>query len=98
MMLATGPRAILKNGSNSTALVIVQDTLRCRLLHFKLCAHFLDLRCLLPETCGESFDSVLLLRVGRFLPLTGKRASRRRDFAESVQTQSRVRAPCFGLR
>jgi hypothetical protein len=37
---------------------------------FKLGAHFLGLRCLLPETCGESFDFVLLLRVGRFLPLT----------------------------
>jgi hypothetical protein len=36
----------------------------------ELGAHFLDLRCLLPETCGESFDFVLLLRVGRFLPLT----------------------------
>ena len=63
-------------------LVIVQDSLRCRLVHFKsatgrtrcgeLCAHFLDLRRLLPETCGESFDFVLLLPVGRFLPLIGE--------------------------
>ena len=29
---------------------------------------------MLPETYGESFDFVLLLRIGRFLPLTGKRA------------------------
>src|SRR5262245_25425741 len=36
-------------------------------------------------------------RLVAFLPLTGKRASRRRDCAEPVQTQSRVRGPCLGL-
>src|SRR5262249_25806130 len=40
----------------------------------------------------------LLQRVGRFLPLTGKRAYRPRDFAEPVQTQSRVWGPCLRLR
>src|SRR5262245_47167998 len=44
--------------------------------------------------------SFSLLGVGRFLPLTGsgKRASGRRDFSESVQTQSRLRGLCLGLR
>ena len=50
----------------------IVDHLQRRFAQFKLGAHFLDLRCLLPETCGESFDFVLLLRVGRFLPLIGE--------------------------
>lgn len=67
-------------------------------LELKLGAQFLDLRCLLPETRGESLDFVLLLPVGRFLPLMGKRACGRRDCSEPVQTQSRVPRPCFCLR
>ena len=56
----------------SAGLLIVGHVLRRRFAHFKLGAHFLELRCLLPQTCGESFDFVVLLRVGRFLPLMGK--------------------------
>ncbi len=39
----------------ATALLSVDDQLRCSFAHFKLLAHFLDLRCLLFETCSEDF-------------------------------------------
>ena len=35
-------------------LLIVQDGLRRRFARFKLCAHFLDLRCLLFHGCDET--------------------------------------------
>ena len=38
---STNPAAILKSGSKSTALLIVQHRLRCGFAQFKLCAHFL---------------------------------------------------------
>jgi hypothetical protein len=38
-------------------LVTVRRHLRGASAHFKLCADFLDLRCLLFHTCGESFQS-----------------------------------------
>jgi hypothetical protein len=36
----------------SAALLIVDDHLRRSFAQFKLCAHFLDLRCLLFEVCS----------------------------------------------
>jgi hypothetical protein len=36
------------------ALLIVQNRLRCGLPQFELCAHFLDLRCLLFLSCSVS--------------------------------------------
>jgi hypothetical protein len=43
------------------SLLIAADHLRRRFARFKLCAHLLDLRCLLFHSCGESFDFILLL-------------------------------------
>ena len=43
------------------ALLSVEDHSRCRLLQFRLGAHFLDLRHLLSELRGEDFHSFLLL-------------------------------------
>jgi hypothetical protein len=43
-------------------LLIIVDHLRCSFFHFELGADFLDLRCLLFETCSEGFNLPLLLR------------------------------------
>jgi hypothetical protein len=59
-------------------LLIVKDYLRRRFARCKLCAHFLDLRCLFLERCCEGLNFLLLLcgirlkvlpllRDGRFL-------------------------------
>jgi hypothetical protein len=48
--------------TNPTLLVGVLNRLRCGLAQFKLCAHLLDLRCLLVQTRRHSFHSFLLLR------------------------------------
>ena len=45
-----------------SGLLIVADHLRRRFARFKLCAHLLDLRCLLVQTRRHSFHSFLLLR------------------------------------
>src|SRR5438105_9854750 len=50
----------------SKRLLIVGDHLRCRFGQFKLCAHLLDLRCLLFDACSEGFNLFLLLRSRRF--------------------------------
>jgi hypothetical protein len=49
-------------GSGYTLLPIVVGHLRGGLTHFKLRAHFLDLRCLFFQSCSESLHSFLLLR------------------------------------
>jgi hypothetical protein len=45
-------------------LLIADHYLRCRFARFKLGAHFLDERCLLPQTCSEPRNFLLLFRDG----------------------------------
>jgi hypothetical protein len=44
--------------------LLVGDGFRCRLAHFKLCAHFLDLRSLLFELSRQNIHPFLLLSHG----------------------------------
>jgi hypothetical protein len=44
---------------------LLRDYLRRSFARFKLCAHFLNLRCLIVQTRHDSFHSFLLLRRGR---------------------------------
>jgi hypothetical protein len=51
-------------------LPIAGDDLRCGISHFKLVAHFLDLRGLRFEGCSESLNFLLLLCEGQLeIPL-----------------------------
>src|SRR5882724_1510915 len=50
--------------SRARSLLIVVDHLRRRFARFKLCAHLLDLRCLLFELRRHSFHCLLLLSDG----------------------------------
>jgi len=52
---------------NGAAALGIVDQLRRRFACLKLCAHFLDLRCLLIQTRRENFYSFPLLGDDRFL-------------------------------
>ena len=57
LVQARQEKASQKQHLNPTALLIVEDDLRCRFPRFKLCPHLLDLRGLLFKGCREGADS-----------------------------------------